>query len=297
MPGGLGSLSATGLAKVLVPAVAVAAGAVFAVSAGSGDRAPDQANAWVDAPFDGAPLAPGPLTVQAHVSAPSDPAALTLVVDGLEVATTSAFTRVGRLAYATLGWDATVGTHQLWVRTDALTSAPVTVFVSALASLPPSPTPSPSPSTAPSSPSTSPSAPHTPAPPAPTPVPTPTSTRPASTPTPRPTPTPTPTARPPVVSGVSVSPARVYNAVGCGPTQITVTASASGATSVTFTWTAGSTSGRGTLTLTRGLWKGSSDLSTPVAAEAGPLVVTVVATGPGGRASSTASAVVASCKP
>lgn len=106
-------------------------------------------------------------------------------------------------------------------------------------------------------------------------------------------PTPTPTPAPTVVS-VFLNPTTVYNAAGCGATRLIVTAELTNATSAPFTWVAGTTSGSGSLSPQRTVWTGGADLT---GAEAGPLTVTVVASGQGGTASRTASATVANCKP
>ena len=296
------TLSKATIAKVALPAVAVAAAAGYAVAAPSAPVTGP--GVWLDSPLMGTTLQVGMVKVQGHASASSPVASMTLLVDGAEASSTTALEQRGNLSYATLPWQATAGTHQLQIKAGALTSMVVVVEVGDQlpATLPTTAGPSTeAPTTAPTSAPavSSPPAATTTAPPTVRPTTRPTTTRPVPTLTiPPPPPSPSVAPAPTILRTLVSQPLDNYPGCG-GTTQVTVTAEISGASSATFVWQAGSVRGTGTLSVVSGTtWRGTSpqDLYAAGAPE-GPLTVTVTATGPGGSRTSTVNATVRTCKP
>ncbi|MEI2825080.1 MAG: Ig-like domain-containing protein [Dermatophilaceae bacterium] len=299
-------LSKATIAKVALPAIAVAAAAGYAVAAPSADATGP--GVWLDSPLMGSVLRAGMVQVQGHASAASPISSMSLLVDGADVSSTTTLEHRGNLSYATLPWQATAGTHQLQIRAGALTSMVVIVQVGDQPTTTQPTVVGPSigaPTTAPTS------APAMSTPPAPATTAPPT-TRPPTRPTTRPAPVSTPPTAPPPPPPppTSVVPAPTIlrtlvsqpldNYPGCGgTTQVTVTAEITGATSATFVWQVAGVRGSGTMSVVSGTtWRGTSptDLYTAGAPE-GTLTVTVTATGPGGTRTSTATATVRTCKP
>lgn len=256
------TLSKATIAKVALPAVAVAAAAGYAVAAPSAPVTGP--GVWLDSPLMGTTLQVGMVKVQGHASASSPVASMTLLVDGAEASSTTALEQRGNLSYATLPWQATAGTHQLQIKAGALTSMVVVVEVGdhLPATLPTTAGPSTeAPTTAPTSaPAGTPPAATTTAPPTVRPTTRPTTTRPVPTVTIPPPPPPSTSVAPaPTILRTLVS-QPLDNYPGCGgTTQVTVTAEISGASSATFVWQAGSVRGTGTMSIVSGTtWRGTS---------------------------------------
>ncbi len=104
---------------------------------GSGD-----VRVYLDAPSDGAYLAAGPLTVEAHASTGKPITSISLLADGRVIDSDSTLDPVGQLRFAGFTWNATPGRHTLAARVGTVTSRTISVLIGpAVAAPQPSPTP------------------------------------------------------------------------------------------------------------------------------------------------------------